>query len=69
MTTPTQYPIDHRAACPDVGNHYRTEVNKGSINMRHWQGHLNDMYKSGYQLSHVLEQDGNTVQVFEHAFH
>jgi hypothetical protein len=57
------------AACPDPGSHYKTEVNKGSINMRVWQGHLADMYRSGYRLEHVFEQDGNTVQVYEHHGH
>jgi hypothetical protein len=55
------------SACP--GNHFKTEVNRGSIRMQTWESHLNDMYRSGYRLSHVFEQDGNTVQVFEHSFH
>ena len=54
-------------ACP--GGHYKTEVNKGSIRMQTWESHLNDMYRQGYRLSHVFEQDGNTVQVYEHSFH
>lgn len=53
--------------CP--GDHYVTEVNKGSINMANWQRHLNEMYSKGYRLVHVLEQDKNTVQVFEHHYH
>lgn len=53
--------------CP--GSHYVTEVNKGSLNMRTWQGHLNDMYAKGYRLAQALEQDGNTVTVFEHHYH
>jgi hypothetical protein len=52
-----------------AGDHYVTEVNKGSINMRTWQAHLNDMHRRGYRLAHVFEQDGNTVQVFEHHIH
>lgn len=55
--------------CPFPQSHYSTEVNKGSIRMQHWQGHLNDMYGRGYVLAHVFEQDGNTVQVFVHHFH
>jgi hypothetical protein len=55
------------SGCP--GNHYVTEVNKGSINMRSWASHLNDMYAKGYRLHQVFMQDGNTVQVFEHHFH
>ena len=51
------------------GDHYVTDVNKGSINMRTWQAKLNDMHKRGYRLAHVFEQDGNTVQVYEHHWH
>ena len=51
------------------GDHYVTEVNKGSINMRTWQAHLNEMYRKGYRLAHSFEQDGNTIQVFEHHIH
>jgi hypothetical protein len=59
-------PAAAKSDCPQGGPHYVTEVNKGSINMRHWQSHLNDMHDRGYRLAHVLEQDGNTVQVYEH---
>lgn len=52
-----------------VGPHYVTEVNKGSINMTGWQIHLNEMHRKGYRLAHVLQQSGNTVQVFEHFRH
>lgn len=51
------------------GDHYVTEVNKGSVNMRTWQGHLNDMYRQGYRVVQVLEQDGNTVTLLEHHTH
>lgn len=54
---------------PCGGDHYVTEVNKGSVNMRTWQAHLNDMHRRGYRLAHVFEQDKNTVQVFEHHWH
>jgi hypothetical protein len=53
-------------SCHDADKHYVTEVNKGSIRMQSWQGHLNDMFQRGYRLAHVFEQDGNTVQVYEH---
>lgn len=52
-----------------VGDHYVTEVNKGSINMAAWQRHLNEMYAKGYRLAHTFEQSGNTIQVFEHHAH
>ena len=55
------------SGCP--GSHYVTKVNKGSIRMQTWESDLNAMYRDGYRLAHVLEQDGNTVQVFEHSFH
>ena len=62
--TPTDRTL--MSACPDPNSHYMTEVNKGSINMGRWQSHLNDMYGRAYRLAHVLEQDKNTVQVYEH---
>lgn len=55
------------AGCPDPANHYATEVNKGSINMTLLQGHLANRFRQGYRLAHVLEQDKNTIMVFEHA--
>ncbi len=51
------------------GDHYLTEVNRGSISMGGWQAHLNEMYLRGYRLAHAFEQDGNTVQVYEHHTH
>lgn len=53
--------------CP--GSHYVTRVNKGSIRMQTFESDLNGMYATGYRLAHVFEQDGNTVQVYEHSFH
>lgn len=52
-----------------TGEHYRTDVNRGYINMNRWQQHLEAMYRAGYRLTHVFEQNGNTVQVFEHHWH
>jgi hypothetical protein len=66
MTVPNMPP--HRpVGCP--GNHYVTEVNKGSIRMQSWERDLNDRYAKGYKLDHVFAQEGNTVQVFSHHFH
>lgn len=56
-------PVD---GCPDRRRHYVTEVNKGSLNVTIFGGKLNVQYQQGYRLAHVFEQDGNTVQVFEH---
>lgn len=53
-------------SCPNPRAHYLTEVNKGSIRMQTWASHLNDLYQQGYRLAHTFEQDGNTVQVYEH---
>ena len=55
------------AECP--GDHYVTEVVKGSIRMQSWETDLNVKYGHGYKLDHVFEQDGNTVQVYVHNFH
>lgn len=63
---PTSESVAWQSGCPSPGAHYVTEVNKGSLNMGRWQGKLNEMHAAGYRLAHVLEQDGNTVQVFEH---
>lgn len=49
-----------------VGDHYETQVNKGSIRMQSFESLLNSRYAKGYRLAHVFEQDGNTVMVFEH---
>jgi hypothetical protein len=51
------------------GNHYEAEVNKGSINMRHFSAKASDRYSKGWRLAHLYEQDGNTVMVWEHNFH
>lgn len=64
-----QRPVDHRAFCPEPRSHYVTRVDKNDINMKRWAKVLNDYYESGYRLAHVLEQQGNTVMVFEHAYH
>jgi hypothetical protein len=55
--------------CPDPKNHYQTDVNKGDLNMRSWQGNLNEQYERGYVLAHVFEQGGNTVLVYAHHNH
>lgn len=44
---------------------YFTEVNKGSVNMSTLTDKLNARYEKGYRLHTMLEQDGNTVCVFE----
>lgn len=44
---------------------YFTEVNKGSINMSTLTDRLNARYADGWRLHTMLEQNGNTVCVFE----
>lgn len=44
---------------------YMTEVNKGSVNMSTLTDKLNSRYAQGWRLHTMLEQDGNTVLVFE----
>ena len=44
---------------------YTTKVNKGSVNMRRLTNHLNEMAQQGWRLHTILEQDKNTVIVFE----
>ena len=44
---------------------YHAEVNKGSVNMRSLTGRLNEMGQQGWRLHSILEQDKNTIIVFE----
>lgn len=44
---------------------YETEVNKGSTNMKALTTKLNVRWHNGWRLHTMLEQDGNTVMVFE----
>lgn len=45
--------------------HYESEVNRGSLNMRTFTATLNSRWNGGWRLSHLFEQDGNTVMVWE----
>lgn len=44
---------------------YLTEVNKGSVNMSTLTDKLNARYDEGWRLHTMLEQNGNTLMVFE----
>lgn len=44
---------------------YLTEVNKGSVNMSTLTDKLNARYAEGWRLHTMLEQNGNTLMVFE----
>jgi len=44
---------------------YDAEVNKGSINMSVLVSRLNTRAQEGWRLHTMLEQDGNTIVVYE----
>ena len=44
---------------------YETEVNEGSINMKHFTEVANERWNNGYRMAHVFAQQGNTVVVWE----
>jgi hypothetical protein len=46
-------------------NHYDTDVNKGSLNMRSFTSQLNERYEKGWKLAKVFEQEGNTILIWE----
>ena len=48
-----------------MAEHYEAEVNKGDINMRHFSSQLNERYENGWRLSHLHENNGNTIIVWE----
>ena len=45
--------------------HYQVEVNKRKLSVTALTNTLNDRWRNGWRLAHVLEQRGNTVMVFE----
>jgi hypothetical protein len=45
--------------------HYEVEVNKGSLNVSGFERQMNGRWDSGWRLSHIFEQSGNTVVVWE----
>ena len=47
------------------GPHFEAEVNKGSINMGAFTVSLNARHANGYRPLHVIEQNGNTMVVWE----
>ena len=46
-------------------NQYCVEVNKNDLNVGRMTAQLNSKWCDGWRLAHVLEQNGNTVMVFE----
>ena len=49
---------------PD-GPAYQIEVNEGSVNVGRFEKVANDRVANGYRMAHVLEQDRNTIVVWE----
>ena len=45
--------------------HYEAEVNKGAISIRVFNATLNKRWRAGWKLSHMFEQHGNTIIVWE----
>lgn len=45
--------------------HYEAVVNKRGLSVAALTKKLNERWENGWRLSHVLEQRGNTVMVFE----
>ena len=46
-------------------DHYVCKVNRDELHMGSLADELNDRYRDGYRLAHILEQGGNTVMIFE----
>jgi hypothetical protein len=47
------------------GDHYVTRVNKGGLDVERHSDYLNKVWAAGYQLHTALEQNGNTLMIFE----
>ena len=47
------------------GPKYEIEVNEGSVNVGRLEKVANDRASNGYRMAHVIEQDGNTIVVWE----
>ena len=47
------------------GPAYEIEVNEGSVNVGRFEKMANERAANGYRMAHVIEQDSNTVVVWE----
>lgn len=56
--------LEHRKEAMS-GVRYTVGLNKGSLNVGGFQKLLNERWKNGYKLAHLIEQHGNTLMVFE----
>ena len=54
-----------RAIATMEARHYQVEVNKRGLSVAALTKTLNERWKNGWRLAHMLEQRGNTVLVFE----
>lgn len=54
-----------QAAARAEAQHYEAEVNKGSISIKWFNDTLNKRWRAGWKLSHMFEQRGNTIIVWE----
>lgn len=46
---------------------YEIEVNEGSVNVGRFEKMANERAANGYRMAHVIEQDSNTIVVWERA--
>lgn len=47
------------------GAHYVTRVNTGKLDVERHTDYLNNVWAAGYRLHTTLEQNGNTLMIFE----
>ena len=48
-----------------AGDQYVTRVNKGGLDVERHTDYLNKVYRAGFALFSIFEQNGNTVMIFE----
>ena len=46
---------------------YEIEVTEGSVNVGRFEKMANERAANGYRMAHVIEQDSNTIVVWERA--
>jgi hypothetical protein len=47
------------------GDHHVTRVNTGKLDVERHTDYLNKVWAAGYRLHTTLEQNGNTLMIFE----
>lgn len=48
-----------------MADHYEAEVNRGDLDVGSFTRTLNKRHEGGWKLSHIFEQAGNTIMVWE----